>query len=611
MPKKAGSKWADWLIEALNVLRPPEKLTVSEWADKYRMLDSKTSAEPGQWSTDRTPYLRGIMDSFTDPRVEEIIFLKPTQVGGTECLNNMLGFVIAQDPNPALVVYPIDTLAQFTSENRLQPMIELSPALRSRYHANRSKDLELQFDGMYAVIAGANSPASLSSRPARYLFMDEVDKYPRTAGKEADPRALARERTKTFPHNKKIMQTSTPTVRSGPIWRAWEGADIKLQYFVPCPHCGQYQTLKFAGSSGSVKFDSDLDLETIRSTAYYECEHCHASIRDAHKPAMLRAGEWRAPDGSTGRKRKTGFWLNALYSPWVRFGDAAVEFLTSKRAGPEELMNFINSWLAEPWENTQVKMNSDKVLEKSSSYEEGVVPDKTILLTAGVDVQKDRMYYTIRAWGEGMTSHNIRHGVVETWPQIEDVMNISYCSRDGTEFFVNLCAVDSGYNADDTYNFCAKNAEWAVAIKGSNTPLPAKYRLTKIDREERGLFGISLYMVDGAYFKDFIAGRLARKPEESGGWFVYEGCDEEYAEQVTAEQKVKERQRGREVEVWRPKTAHADNHYLDCEVYAAFAADCLGIRYMRYEQPIEPSKPPEDKPVENKKSWLQGGDSWL
>ncbi|MEC0234064.1 phage terminase large subunit family protein [Paenibacillus kribbensis] len=611
MPKKAASKWADWLAEALSVLRPPEKLTVSDWADKYRLLDSKTSAEPGQWSTDRTPYLRGIMDSFTDPRVEEIIFLKPTQVGGTECLNNMLGYVIAQDPNPALVVYPIDTLAQFTSENRLQPMIELSPALRSRYHANRSKDLELQFDGMYAVIAGANSPASLSSRPARYLFMDEVDKYPRTAGKEADPRALARERTKTFPHNKKIMQTSTPTVRSGPIWRAWEAADIKLQYYVPCPHCGQYQTLKFAGGSGHIKFDSKQDLETIRETAYYECAHCRGAIRDAHKPAMLRAGEWRTPDGLTGRKRKTGFWLNALYSPWVRFGDAAVEFLTSKRAGPEELMNFINSWLAEPWENTQIKLNSDKVLEKDSGYEEGVVPDKTILLTGGVDVQKDRFYYTIRAWGEGMSSQNIRHGVVETWAQIEDVMNISYCARDGTEYFVNLCAIDSGYNADDTYTFCVNNSEWAVAVKGSNTALPSKFKLSKIDREERGMYGISLYHVDGGYYKDFISNRMVRKNDEPGGWFVYTGCDLEYAEQVTAEEKVIEKRGRNDYEVWRPKTAHADNHYLDTEVYAAFAADCLGIRYMRFEEKPEPKKEVSTKPAKQN-SWVGGGNgSWL
>jgi len=598
-----NNEWPEWISASLQVLKPPEKLTVSEWADRFRILDSKTSAEPGPWSTDRTPYLRSIMDAFTDARIEEIVFVKPTQVGGTEALNNMFGYVVAQDPSPALVVYPMLDLAEYTSKNRIQPMVKLSPALSERYRDEDSKVLELQFDGMYAVIAGANSPASLSSRAIRYLFMDEVDKYPKNAGKEADPRSLARERTKTFPFNKKIVQTSTPTLKNGPVWQAWEAVDVQLWYYVPCPHCGRFHTFKFK----QIKFDSTLPKEEVRSTAYYECESCQGVIRDAHKPQMLRGGDWLTAEGKANvRGNKTGFHLNAIYSPWVRFGDVAYEFLATKK-NPDELMNFVNSWLAEPWEQTQVKLNSDKVLEKNSGYDEGVVPDKTILLTAGVDVQKDRMYYTIRAWGEGMTSQNIRHGVVETWPQIEDVMNISYQSRNGDEYFVNLCAIDSGYNADDTYDFCARNPEWAVAVKGSNNPLPAKYRLTKIDREERGLFGISLYLVDGSYFKDFIAGRLDRKADEPGGWFVYEGCDMAYAEQVTAEQKVKERKGGREIEVWRPKTAHADNHYLDCEVYAAFAADNLGIRYMRYEEETRSANEP--KPV--KKTWAQGGNTWL
>lgn len=601
MPK--NHEWPDWLHDGLRILRPPEKLTVSEWADRNRVLDSKTSAEPGPWSTDRTPYMRGIMDAFTHPRVEELIFCKPTQVGGTECMNNMFGYVVAQDPGPSLVVYPQLELAEHISKNRLQPMINLSAALAERYKEEDSKLLELQFDGMYAVIAGANSPASLSSRAIRYLFMDEVDKYPKSAGKEADPRALARERTKTFATNKKIIQTSTPTLKNGPIWQAWQTADVKLQYYVPCPHCGHYQTLLMK----QIKFDRTLPREDVKGTAIYECSHCKEPIRDVHKPGMLRAGQWRDDSGVFRLGTKTGFHLNAIYSPWVRFGDVAYEFLTSKNS-PEELMNFINSWLAEPWENTQIKMNSSKVLSKTSGYEEGVVPDRTILLTGGVDVQKDRFYYTIRAWGEKMESSNIRHGVVETWAEIEDVMNISYLTRDGTEYFVNLCAVDSGYNADDTYDFCARNPEWAVAIKGSSTPLRAKYTLTKIDKEDKGVYGLSLYLLDGGYYKDFIAGRLNRKEEEGpGGWHVYIDCDEDYAEQITAEEKVIEKQGKREMQVWRKKTAHADNHYLDCEVYAAFAADCLGIRYLRYEVPETP------KPAENKQSnsWVAGGKSWL
>lgn len=604
MPK--ASSWSEWLMAALQVLKPPEKLTVSEWADRYRILDSKTSAEPGQWSTDRTPYLRGIMDAFTDPRVEEIIFVKPTQVGGTECMNNMFGYVIAQDPSPVLIVYPTLELAEFASKNRLQPLMELSPVLDDKYLAEESKVLELQMHGMYAVISGANSPASLASRPIRFLFMDEVDKYPKNSGKEADPRSLARERTKTFPYNKKIFQTSTPTLKNGAIWQAYEKADVKLQYYVPCPHCGHFQTLRF---KGGIKFDKELPPERIRQTAYYECEQCKGMIRDAHKPGMLRNGVWRGTDGSTRMATKTAFHLNALYSPWVRFGDVAYEFMVSKD-DPETLMNFVNSWLAEPWEKTQVKLNSDKVLERSSGYDEGIVPDRTIFLTGGVDVQKDRFYYTIRAWGEKVTSWNVRYGFCETWAEIEDVMNVPYLTKDGREYFVNLCGIDSGWNPDDTYDFCAKNSEWAVAVKGSSTEIPTKYRLTRIDREEKGMYGIALYLVYGAYYKDLIANRIARKTDEPGGWYVHQECEREYAEQITSEHKVTIKRGGKEIDVWQLKTSGADNHYLDCEVYAAFAADRLGIRYARFEELVTQQQVEPEQQVKKPNSWL-GGEKWL
>lgn len=217
----------NWILEVLTVLKPPEKLTVSEWAEKYRILDNKTSAIPGQWRTSKTPYLEGIMNSFNDPEIEEIIFVKPTQVGGTECLNNIVGYIVAQDPSPTLVVYPTLDLAEYTSDNRLQPMFKISPALKDKFD-EKSKKLELQCDGMYIVLSGANCPASLASRPIRFLLLDEVDKYPINSGKEADPTSLARERTKTFANNKKIFQTSTPTLKTGPIWQEWENADCQL-----------------------------------------------------------------------------------------------------------------------------------------------------------------------------------------------------------------------------------------------------------------------------------------------------------------------------------------------------------------------------------------------
>lgn len=597
-------EWPDWIKNALRIFKPPERLTVSEWADKYRILDAKTSAEPGQWRTARTPYLQGIMDAFNDPDIEEIIFCKPTQVGGTETLNNIVGYIITQDPSPTLIVYPTLELAEYTSKNRVQPMINICPILKERYQERESKLLELQFDGMYVVLSGANSPASLASRPIRFLLMDEVDKYPPSAGKEADPRSLARERTKTFSHNKKIFQTSTPTKKSGPIWQEWENADDQRRYYVPCPHCGHYQTLRFK----QIKWPETAKTpDEVLNTAYYECEQCKGIITDGHKPGMLRAGKW-VSEKKTG-SRKTAFHLNAIYSPWVRIGDVAYEFVKSKDV-PELLMNFVNSWLAEPWENTEVKMTSDIVLERQSEYEEGVVPDGAILLTGGVDVQKDCFYYTIRAWGASMTSWNIAHGVVDTWADVEYVMNLPYQDRRGNIFQVNLCAVDSGDKTDEVYDFCVINQEWAVPVKGSSNPLLSRYKISTIDKTDSKAYGMRLYIVDGHQYKDMIAGRLNR-PNGPGSWMVYKGCDREYAEQICSEEKVIEKRGGREIEVWRPKGSHVANHYLDCEVYAALAADLLHVRYLHdSSQKQEQSNPRPDQQIQQN-SFIKTSGSWI
>jgi phage terminase large subunit GpA-like protein len=602
--KRKKIEWSDWLQKSLRVLKPPERLTVSQWADRFRILDSKTSAEPGPWRTSRTPYLQGIMDAFNDPDIEEIIFVKSTQVGGTESLNNIVGYVIAQDPSPTLILYPTLDLSEYTSKNRIQPMVNLCPELKERYQEEDSKILELQFNGMYAVLSGANSPASLASKPIRFLFMDEVDKYPVSAGKEADPRSLARERTRTYPHNKKIFQTSTPTRKSGPIWQEWENADDKRKYYVPCPHCGHSQIFKFK----QIKWpESAKTPEEAQNAAYYECEECHGIITDADKPAMLRAGKWKS-EQKIGTRR-TAFHINAIYSPWVRFGDVAYEFVRSHKSGEQELlMNFINSWLAEPWEQTEVKMNSDKVLERESEYEEGVVPDDTQLITGGVDVQKDHFYYTVRAWGRAMTSWNIAHGIADTWDQIENIMNFPFQDSQGREYQVNLCGVDSGDRTDEVYDFCAINQEWAVPVKGSSNALTARYKISTIDKVDSKANGMRLYIVDGAQYKDMIAGRMQRA-NGTGSWMVYKSCDKEYADQICSEEKVIEKRNGREVEIWKPKTSHAANHYLDTEVYAALAADLLHVRYLQLNEQEGQDRP--QLPIPQSNSFIKQSNNWI
>jgi phage terminase large subunit GpA-like protein len=599
-PKKLSV--TQYQYDALQLMLPPEQITVSEWAGKYRMLDSKSSAIPGPWNNDITPYLTGVMDEFNNYETSKIIFVKPTQVGGTEALQNMIGYIVMQDPAPTMIVYPTETLAKSISENRLQPMLRATPELARRFDEN-SQLLELQFDGMYLTLAGSNSPSGLASKPIRFVLMDEVDKYPGTSGKEADPIKLATERTKTF-HDKKIYITSTPTLKTGHIWKEKESADIEKHYFVPCPHCGEYIELKFS----NIRFPDEegMTYADRAEFATYICQECGCAITDADKNNMIRHGEWRIVRHNTQYVRSVAFWINTLYSPFVRWADIVKEFLTTKD-DPDLFQNFVNSWLAEPWEDTKLKTSAELVLERQTELPEYVVPSWAKILTGGVDVQETSLYWSIRAWGDYLTSQNIAHGQVLSFNDIDNIMNAEYLNENGEPMIVNLCLVDSGDQTDIVYDFCATHSDYALPVKGSSHAQLSNYKLSKINRTDSRAMGTTLVLVDSGAYKDMIAGRMQRD-NGRGSWMVYSGCDMEYAKQVTAEHKVNVKHGNTVKKVWQLKTSHADNHYLDTEVYNAAAADILGVRQLHLMKEEDVSVP-EYKPPEEQ--WITENDNWL
>ena len=609
--KKQKNSLPDFITNTLKHLRPPESLLVSEWAEKYRILDSKSSAMPGKWNNHVTPYLIDIMNEFNNIETQEIIFVKPTQVGGTEALQNMLGYIVMQNPSPTMVVYPTDKLAEHLSTNRIQPMMRISSELNKRFRGNDSSMLELQFDGMFISLNGANSPSSLSSKPCRFLFLDEVDKYPGSTKKEADPIKLARERTKTFP-DKKIFMTSTPTLKTNHIWKNMEDADVIKVYKIPCPHCDEYIELKL----NQIKWPSDesMSFADRAEFANYICQECGGIINDQLKAKVLRYGRWEVLKQKTRYQRKVAYWMNTLYSPFVRFAEIAKEFLTTKD-DPEAFQNFVNSWLAEPWEDTKLKTTADLVLERQTETERFVVPDWAEMLTAGVDVQENCLYWTIRAWGTMLTSQNIAHGQIISFAELEKIMNAEYVKESGEVMMVTLCGIDSGDQTDDVYNFCAMNSEWAIPVKGVASGY-SHFKISTVNRATSKAHGTRLLLVDGGKYKDMIASRM-RKENGTGSWMIHKDCDREYAEQVTAEHKVSTKSSGgRFIQQWVPKTSHADNHYLDTEVYAFAAADVMGVRnlYLWQEEPEEQSVKTEErinnKSMEYNSTWLKGGD-WL
>ena len=599
-----------WIFPTIDILRPRVKLPVSKGAEAYRILPDSNSI-PGPWRNSVTPYLAEIMDTFTEEDVEKIIFVKPTQVGGTSAMENMLGSLIDQDPGPTMVVYPSDDLAERTVEAKLEPMITQCKPLATKYRKHASKKLQLKFDTMTVYLTGANSPADLASTNIRYLFLDEVDKFQGASKKEADPVSLAIERTKTYMHRRRIFITSTPTLRTGHIWKQKEAADVEKHYFVPCPHCGEFIELKFAQIKWPSK-DETPEATDRAAKAFYVCQECACVITDQDKGKMLQAGRWGVVRQRTQNPQSVAFWINTLYSPFTRFSEIAKAFMDAKD-DPELLHNFTNSWLAEPWEDTKLKTNADLVLERQTTVPAYTVPEEAKLLTAGIDVQENCLYWTIRAWWDNMTSQNIAHGQAASIAEIERIMNLDYSKPSGERAVVNLALIDSGDQTDAVYEICANNAEWALPCKGTGTR-NSHYSLSTVNKTGSRAYGMNLVLVDGGKYKDMIAARM-RKENGKGSWMVHAGCDLEYAEQVTAEHKVTERNGGKISQAWVKKTTHADNHYLDCEVYAAAAADVLGVRFLHLEAQEdvgrETPKPAAPEPPTKEESWIRDNDNWI
>ena len=579
-----------------------ERLTVSEWAEKYRKLDGSSNIS-GRWSNSVTPYLVGIMDAFNEPFIREIYMCKGSQLGGTEALINILLYIISEDPGPTMIVYPSDDLAKDISNDRLKPAIRLVPEVRKQFYENSSKELRLKFKNMVVYLRGAGSPSKLASKAIKYLFFDEIDKMGGASKKEASPYSLAMERIKTYKSQSKVFACSTPTLKDNYIWTLCDGADEVKEYYVPCPYCGEMQTLKFE----QIKFVEDpgkkMSPYDRAKTSKYVCPECGCVILDKDKPKMLREGQWKAvKKRGIGNPKTVGFKISSLYSIFVTWADVAEEFLKSKD-DPELFQNFVNSWLAEPWEDTKLKTSADLVKERQTEYEEYEVPDWAIELTGGVDVQENCVYWTIRAWGEHWTSQCVARGQeIDLW-KVDEIMNLNYEKRDGTKLNPSLVLVDSGDQTDMVYNFCADTAEYTLPCKGASKKLESDYKFSVINKPGTKATGFTLVIVDTEKYKDRIAARM-RRENGSGSWMVFDGIDNEYADQVTSEHKVSERQaNGKTVLKWKKKSSHLANHYLDAEVYAMTAADIRGVRTWHLEKYEPPPKKTEPESAEEQ--WIR------
>ncbi|MCX3065196.1 phage terminase large subunit family protein [Wolbachia endosymbiont of Drosophila pseudotakahashii] len=567
-------------------LRPDLPLKVSEWADRNRQLSTIASSEPGKWRTERTPYLKEIMDSLSSSSpAEKVVFMKGAQIGGTEAGNNWIGYIIDQTPGPMLVVQPTVEMGKRWSKGRFAPLIESTPCLKDKVKDPRSRDSgntvqSKEFPGGIVVITGANSSVGLRSMPVKYLFLDEIDAYPGGSGGEGDPVLLSIARTNTF-MRRKIFLVSTPTFHGiSRIEREFESSD-KRYFFVPCPHCDHYQVLKWP----QIKWQ-----DKNPNTAHYVCIECNGKIENHQKTEMLARGEWRPTNPIKGEKK--GFHLSSLYSPvgWYSWKQAVEDYLHAKEN--EQLLKvWINTTLGETWVDKGEVPDWKQLFERRENFPIGTVSKGgKIVLTAGVDVQKDRLEAEIVAWGRNRESWSIDYQVFEgdtgsgeVWGKLSELLNHHFIGENGLEYMISMMAVDAGYATQEVYNWVRSHqgSGRVMAVKGANkalVPLSSPSRVDVTVSGQKLKRGMKPWPVGVSILKSELFQLLNVLKEEEkvpAGYCHFPEYAPEYFKQLTAEQLVSKVVKGYTKQEW--QKIRDRNEVLDCRIYARAASIALGI----------------------------------
>ncbi|MGK7949940.1 MAG: phage terminase large subunit family protein [Xenococcaceae cyanobacterium] len=574
---------------------PPERLTTSEWAEKYFQLPP-TSAEPGNWYRDRCPPQQGIMDAPFEKGINKVTLMCSAQIGKTTIGNATIARFMHLDPCAMMLTQPTIQMAERYSKEKLAPMLQdisvLSDRVLRKTRNSNSTILMKLFPGGFLSLSGANSPSSLASSSIRLFLGDEVDKYPPSAGNEGDPVKLAVERTNTF-WNRLIFLYSTPSIKGASrIEKSFLESDQRY-YFVPCPECGHEQNLIWERIEYAEKGTERADPE---SGVYYICEKCYRPIAENQKPKMLRAGKWKATVEPKD-KRHAGFHLNRLYSPWVSWVDIALDFEASRK-DPQQHQVFVNATLGLPYEvvaGEQLEWQKLEARGRSANYKKGFVPNGALLLTAGVDVQGDRLECSIWGWGRGEQAWLIDHIVMfgdtlgeQVWNQLETITTKLYKHESGGVLRIRATCIDSGYRTQDVYQQIRKRAflHWFAVkgVSGQNKPIIAVPRYQEINhRGERIKRGIKLYAIGVDLAKETLYARS--RIEEPGAKFLNfpNDLDSNWYEGFCSEVQVQKHKNGQAFYVWE-KLSGVRNEALDTSVYALAAAHLVGLSRIKSKE---------------------------
>ena len=611
--QRAAALMAELLAE---YLAPPPRLTVTEWAERHRMLSAKDSAEPGPYRVQRTPYALEPQNALSHySPVEEVVLMWGAQTSKTTVGGNWVGSLIDLQPGPLMIVQPTIDVAKRFSRQRLVPMIEESPALRRKVRENRSRDdanttLLKEYPGGFMVVAGANSAAGLRSMPIRDIFFDEIDAYPLDVDGEGDPIALAEARQSTFARRKRL-KTSTPTTKDFSRIEAAFLATDQRRYHIACPHCGELQALEWgADTEHGIKWHKDEAGQNLAHTAHYVCQHHGCIIEEHHKSQFLLCEElggqarW-VPAAAGASNRKRGYQLSSLYSPlgFLSWRELVEEWLTArelaKQGDQSKMRAFVNTRLAETWEEAGDKVQHHELARRAEGYPLGVVPLGGLMLTMGVDVQPNRLEARVWAWGRGEESWLVERHIIHGDPNLEESVpgspwaHLSQVRRtlvthaSGRQMMIEATAIDTGgANTQAAYHYCRTHAHAHVlAIKGaSQAGKPIIGKPSAVDVSWRGKVlprSLKLWMVGTDTAKHLIYGRL--RIQQTGPGYIHlpaalKAGDE--FEQLTAERLITKYFKGHPKLEWFLPPGKR-NEALDCAVYAYAAACYLGIQSMR------------------------------
>lgn len=566
---------------------PPAKLTYSQWAESNVILPDY-SAEPGPYRIERVPYMKEPMDCLCDPNVRTAVWLFAARTTKSQGLINILGYHIDQDPAPILMIRPTVDDAQDFSKERIAPFLEDVPVLAAKISEPKSREssntiLHKKFPGGYIVMVGANAPRGLRSWDSRIILCDEVDGFPASAGNEGDPIALATIRATTF-WNSKVVISSTPTVKGeSRIETAYENS-TQEQWCVSCPSCGEFQPydwqrLLFPQSSlDAYKPGHPVD----------EARPLEPEMACAHCGVFHTEWEWKSQPAKWIARRKhdscRGFHINAMASPFLSWQDLVDEFLDAVKQGPEKQQVFINTRLAELWEGPGERVN-ETLLEKRRHYYDCDVPDRVVWLTAGVDVQKDRLEAEVVGWGPGGESWGIEYVVIpgdfrydSTKNALDEWLKRTYMRDDGVILPISCVGIDSGYNQDDVLSFCRTRMRRGVfAVRGEGGY--GKPIVGKVRRQGRNKDFVFPVGTDSA--KDLLFSNLS-VDVEGPGYCHYpieaifddgrvRGYDEAYFKGLLSERREKRRVGGQIIATWVKSSVSARNEPLDTRVYASAA----------------------------------------